>query len=553
MSTIRRVIGCSLVAVWACQGWSARAEQGELPVRQRVEQYATVRLTSDLSGLDDQQRATLKLLMSAAQEMDAIFWQEAYGDRQKLLDGLQDPDLRRFAEINYGPWDRLGGNAPFVPGVGPKPAGANYYPPDLSKEQFEQYLAAHPDQAPALKSLYTMVRRGREGQLVAIPFHRFFEKPTRAAAARLSEAAALATEPGWKTYLEARAQALLSDEYQASDLAWLDMKDNVLDVVIGPIETYEDQLFGYKAAHEAYVLIKDREWSGRLSKFAALLPELQTTLPVPAKYKAESPGSDSDLNAYDVIYYAGDCNAGSKTIAINLPNDEEVQLKKGTRRLQLKNAMRAKFERIVLPIAEELIEPEQRGLISFEAFFSNTMLHEVAHGLGIKQTVSGQGTVREALRELGAPLEECKADILGLFLARELRRRGVLTEGTLEQNYVTYMAGIFRSSRFGATSAHGRANMISFNFFAEQGAFSRTPQGHYRVNMDKMEAAIEALAGKLLITQGDGQYAAAAKLLDQYAVVGLALQADLERLQRAAIPIDVVFEQGPAVLPGLDR
>ena len=259
-----------------------------------------------------------------------------------------------------------------------------------------------------------------------------------------------------------------------------------------PIETYEDKLFGYKAAHECYVLIKDLEWSGRLEKYAALLPELQKKLPVEEKYRSEVPGSDSDLNAYDVVYYAGDCNSGSKTIAINLPNDEQVQLQKGTRRLQLKNAMQAKYDRIMVPIADTLLIPEQRKHITFDAFFANTMFHEVAHGLGIKYTITDKGSVREALRDTASSLEEGKADILGLFMVSQLIDSGDLPDAELMDYYVTFMAGIFRSVRFGASSAHGKANMIRFNFFKEQGAFIRQDDGRYRVNPEGMGQAIDA-------------------------------------------------------------
>ena len=328
------------------------------------------------------------------------------------------------------------------------------------------------------------------------------------------------------------------------------MKTNRLDLVIGPIETYEDKLFGYKAAFEAYVLVKDVAWSERLARYAAMLPGLQRGLPVADAYKAEMPGTDSDLNAYDVIYYAGDCNAGSKTIAINLPNDEQVQLEKGTRRLQLKNAMRAKFDTIMLPIAAELVAPEQRRHVTFDAFFANTMFHEVAHGLGIANTVNGRGTVREALKELSSGVEEGKADVLGLYMVTKLHEQGELG-GALEDYYVTFLAGIFRSVRFGAASAHGQANMVRFNFFEDRGAFTRDPSGHYRVDMAAMRKAVDELSGVLLRLQGDGDYAGVQKLTSDLGTVRPGLQADLDRLSRAAIPVDVVFTQGPAAL-GLD-
>ena len=320
-------------------------------------------------------------------------------------------------------------------------------------------------------------------------------------------------------------------------------------MVIGAIETYEDQLFGYKAAYEAYVLIKDLAWSERLARYSAFLPDLQAGLPVPAPYKAEQPGTDSDLNAYDVIYYTGHSNAGSKTIAINLPNDEAVQLAKGTRRLQLKNAMRAKFDQILVPIAETLIDPEQREHITFSAFFSNTMFHEVAHGLGIKNTLDGSGTVRTALKEWASALEEGKADILGLYMITRLMEQGELSEGRLEDYYVTFMASIFRSIRFGASSGHGRANMVRFNYFADRGGFARDElTGTYRVDMQAMARAMTELSTLILTLQGDGDYAGVAELFAELGVIRPQLQADLDRLAAAGIPVDITFQQGPAQL-----
>jgi hypothetical protein len=327
------------------------------------------------------------------------------------------------------------------------------------------------------------------------------------------------------------------------------MKTNTIDVVIGPIETYEDQLFGYKAGFEAFVLIKDQDWSQRLSKYAALLPGLQRGLPVADEYKAEEPGTDSELNAYDVIYVAGDSNAGSKTIAINLPNDPEVQLAKGARRLQLKNAMRAKFDKILVPVADMLIAEDQRQLVSFDAFFANTMFHEVAHGLGIKNTIDGQGTVRQAMQEQASALEEGKADVLGLYMVTELLDQGELEGTELEQHLVTFVASIFRSIRFGAASAHGVANLVRFNFFQEAGAFTRDDAtGTYRVDLDATLDAIAALSEKILVLQGDGDYEGAVDFVDQYGRISPILQQDLDRLASAGIPVDIVFEQGMDVL-----
>ena len=550
-SSLTTLIAVVLILT-ACQGNQATAgapSDSSSPGKGKLAQYTTVRLTSDLGGLTENERRMIPLLIDAARSMDAIFWRQAYGNRDSLLQSLTDGDLRTYAEINYGPWDRLDNNTPFVGGVGPKPLGAGFYPRDMTKEEFDAAAAKSAALGKALRSQYTIVRRDSAGALTAVAYHQAFADLVAPAAAKIREAAALAEDPGFRRYLELRSRALETDDYQPSDLAWLDMKDNTIDVVIGPIETYEDRLFGTKAANEAFVLIKDKEWSGRLARYAAMLPSLQSELPVPAAYKREKPGSDSDLNAYDAVYYAGDANAGSKTIAINLPNDEEVQLRKGTRRLQLKNAMQAKFDKILVPIAGELIAEDQEQHINFDAFFSNVMFHEVAHGLGIKNLVGRKGTVREALKEQAGALEEGKADILGLYMITKLHQRGELKDRNLDDNYVTFLAGIFRSIRFGASSAHGRANAAQFSFFEEQGAFARdSATGRYRVNFPKMRAAVDALAELILRFQGDGNYAGVTSFMADRGKLSPMLQQDLARLASRGIPVDIIFEQGTEAL-----
>ncbi|MFB3778540.1 MAG: Zn-dependent hydrolase [Bryobacteraceae bacterium] len=514
-------------------------------MKDKLAQYATVELKVDPAVLTEKERQMIPLLIDAARIMDGLFWQQAYGDKQTLLSKVKDPDTLRYVEINYGPWDRLDGNKPFVPGYGPKPPGANFYPTDMTKDQFESAASASAEASRQLRSLYTMVTRPEGGGLVAVPYHVAFAEPLKLAAGKLREAAKLAEDPGLRKYLQLREQALVTDDYRASDIAWLDMKKNTVDVVIGPIETYEDGLFGAKAAFEAYVLVKDKEWSQRLARYAKLLPELQQGLPVPLEYKREKPGTDSDLNAYDVVFYAGDCNAGSKTIAINLPNDEQIQLRKGTRRLQLKNAMRAKFDKILVPIADVLIAQDQRKHIKFDAFFADTMFHEVAHGLGIKRTVNGKSTVREALKDQASGLEEGKADILGLYMITKLHESGEYRDTELMDNYVTFLAGILRSVRFGASSAHGVANLVRFNYFEKAGAFARDEKTDtYRVNIVKMQLAMISLLDKILRMQGDGDYAAVAAFTSELGAMSPALKSDLERLAKANIPVDIVFEQG---------
>jgi hypothetical protein len=513
-------------------------------VEPRPEIYAEFALTSDLSFFNDEQREMLGLLIQASDIMDDLFWRQSYGDDyEEWLGSIGVDEARLFAEQNYGPWDRLDDEKPFIEGVGPKPLGANFYPADMSKEEFDAaYL-------PGKKDLYTLIRRNEQGELVLVPFHVEYAEELKAASQLLHQAADLAVSQDFANYLKLRANALISGDYQLSDMYWMDVKDNEIDLVIGPIETYEDKLFGYKAAYESYVLIKDLEWSARLAKFATFLPELQVGLPVPDEYKQETPGSDSDLNAYDVIYYAGHSNSGGKTIAINLPNDEEVQLQKGTRRLQLKNVMKAKFEKILEPIADVLVDDSQRRHISFDAFFANTMFHEVAHGLGVKNTITGKGTVRQALLDIASSMEEGKADVLGLYMVSELHKAGELGDVDLRDYYVTFMASVFRSIRFGASEAHGKANMVRFNFFVENGAFVRNAEtGKYSIDFEQMNNAMEALSRKLLILQGDGDYEGAAELTATKGVIGEQLQADLDRLTQASIPVDITFNQGVSVL-----
>lgn len=509
----------------------------------RLDIYKEVTLSADLSHLSDNQKKMLALLIDASKIMDDLFWQQAFPQNKKaFLASITDEKVRRFAEINYGPWDRLDGDKVFLTQNNEKAHGAEFYPKDMTKTEFEQSTLANKD------GLYSIISRNDEGQLITIAYSELYSDEINRAAAILEKAATFADDKEFANYLNIRAKALRTDEYQASDFAWMDMKNNPIDVVIGPIETYEDQLYGYRAAFEAYVLIKDLSWSEKLAKYAQYLPELQKELPVPKKYKAEVPGSDADLNAYDVIYYGGHSNAGSKTIAINLPNDEQVQLKKGTRRLQLKNAMRAKFDTIMLPIANTLIVPEQRKNVTFTSFFANTMFHEVAHGLGIKNTLNNKGTVRQSLKEHASALEEGKADILGLYMIRQLLDKKVITEGKLEEYYTTFMAGIFRSVRFGASSAHGKANMVRFNYFQEQGAFERNEQGLYSINMEKMGEAIDSLSKLILTLQGNGDYEGVAKLVAEKGFIKADLQSDLAKLTSANIPVDIVFKQGKKVL-----
>ena len=533
------------VAVAACG--NKKVEQTQEPVQEPTtnlsDKYAEYTLTTDISHLSENEREMLPLLFEAADIMDDLFWMENYGDKDELMAKIGDnADLRKMANITYGPWDGLDANKPFVEGIGEKPAGARFYPVDMTEEEWNAF------EDPDKNSQYTMIVRDEEGNLKCVWYHDYFEQQIKKAASLLDDASELAGDEEFAEYLRLRAKALRTDDYLESDMRWMDVRNNNIDMVIGPIENYTDARYGIKASHEAFILVKDQEWTKQLARYAAFVPELQKQLPVPAEYKKEVPGSDVDLAAYDVVYYAGDCNANSKTIAINLPNDERVQLERGTRKLQLKNAMQAKFDKILMPIAQELMTPESMEHIKFDAFFSNVMFHETAHGMGIKNTITGKGTVREALSNQYNALEEAKADVLGLYLVTKLAEMGEYTTTTMEDNYTTFMAGIFRSVRFGAASAHGKANMLTFNYFQNEGAFVRNEEGRYAIDFEKMKAAVEKLAGDILQHQGDGDYEAVKAWMGEMSVIKPELQADLDRVNEAGVPVDIYYNMGPDVL-----
>ena len=403
-----------------------------MDIHKKVKDYALVQLKTDISVLTEKEKQMLPILMQIADIMNDIYWQEAYGDKEELFSKIHCEGQKQYALINYGPWDRLDDNKAFLPEFGAKPEGANFYPKDITKEEFDAFADKNKTDQ------YSVIRRDKDAKLQVIPYHEAFKEQIKKASDLLIEASKLAEDAGLKKYFELRAKALLTDDYLESDLAWMDMRTNTIDFVVGPIENYEDQLMGYRTAHSGQILVKDKVWSKKLERFSALLPELQKSLPVAEKYKKEKASADSDINAYDVVYYGGDCNAGSKNIAINLPNDERVHLQKGSRKLQLKNAMQAKFDKILIPISNILICEEQRKHVNFNAFFEDVMFHEIAHGLGIKNTLDGKSTVRNALKEQYSAIEEGKADILGLFMVTKLYEKGELKDGELMDNYVSF-------------------------------------------------------------------------------------------------------------------
>lgn len=519
-------------------------QQKESPMKAKVEEFAPVELKSDLaSGLNDKEKELVKIFFQIGKITDGLFWKQTFGDKS-LLDTISDSYAKDFAMIHYGVWDRLDNNKPFIEGYGEKLPMCNYYPHDITLEEFNAFEDENKD------SWYTVIRRNDDGSLKSVWYHEEYAEEIGQICALLEKAVALAENPGLKNYLEKRIEAFKTDDYLASDLAWMDMKDSKIDFVTGPIESYDDKFRETKTSYESFILLKDEERSKDLAKFVSMLPALQKELPCAPEYKTFVPGTSSDLNVYDVVFYAGDCNAGSKTIAINLPNDDRVHALKGTRRLQLRNSMKAKFDKILMPIGELIVTLEQQKYLNFDAFFWNVTFHEVAHGLGVKQTINGKGSVDAAMGTEKTSWEEAKADILGLFMVTKLVEMGEITNITSEDAIATYIAGILRSVRFGAASSHGKANMMCFNYMEKAGAFTRDDKGQYVIDFEKAKEAMNGWAALILKTQGDGDVEFAAKYRAENGSITPALQADLDKINSAGIPRDIRFIQGVDVLFG---
>lgn len=524
--------------------FSCSNQQQESPLKAKVEEYARVELKSDLvNNLNDKEKELVRIFFQVGEITDNLFWKQTFGDKSQL-DTITDSYAKEFAMIQYGAWDRLDNNKPFLAGYGEKPAVCNYYPHDITAEEFDAFEDANKN------SWYTVIRRNEDGSLKSVWYHEAYAEEIGRICTLLEKAVTLAEDPGLKNYLEKRIEAFKTDDYLESDLAWMDMKDSKIDFVTGPIESYDDKFQETKASYESFILLKDEARSKDLAKFASMLPALQKELPCAPEYKTFVPGTSSDLNVYDAVYYAGDCNAGSKTIAINLPNDERVHALKGTRRLQLRNSMKAKFDKILMPIGQLIVTPEQQKYLNFDAFFWNVTFHEVAHGLGVKQTINTNESVDAVMGTEKTSWEEAKADILGLFMVTKLIEMGEITNITAEDAITTYIAGILRSVRFGAASSHGKANMMCFNYMEKVGAFSRDAKGQYVIDFEKAKEAMNGWAALILQTQGDGNIEFATKYRAENGGITPALQADLNKINEAGIPRDITFIQGVDVLLG---
>jgi hypothetical protein len=512
-------------------------------VAKRVTQFAPVPLSADLSALSAGDRQVLDKLVEAAKLMNEIFLRQAWAGNPAMreqLAGYQGEHAeaaRQYFAINVGPWDRLAERQPFI-GDKPHPPGAGHYPEDLTKADFESWIARHPADKEAFTSTFTEIRRGPGGGLVAVPYSREYAEWLKPAAQLLREAAALTGNASLKKFLELRAAAFESDDYYASDVAWMDL-DAPVEVTIGPYETYEDELFGYKAAFEAFVTVNLPKESVALDRYKERLPWLERNLPIPDEHKNLNRGKESPIRVVDTVYSSGETRAGVQTIAFNLPNDERVREAKGSKKVLLQNTMRAKYDRILMPIAERVLDPAQVKDVSFQAYFNEVLHHELSHGLGPGTiTVNGRKTeVRLELKDLFATLEEAKADVMGVYNILALIEQGEMPASLRQSLEPTYVAGLFRSARFGVDEAHGQGVVAQFNYLLEKGALRIDANGKVHAVSEKFPGGIRDLLHDMLMLQANGDYEGTKRFLDTY---GKATQPIRDAIGRLGdVPVDI--------------
>ena len=537
-------------------------------LRAQIARFAPVDVEYDESLLSPPEREALERLVRAAAVMDEVFlrqvWEGNPALRRDLLhavatDGARKDlwaDLYHFFRINFGPWNRLEGDVPFIGNL-EKPLGAGYYPTDMTREEFEAWCRAHPDQEDAMRGFFTRIERTDDGGLRAVPYSEAYADRLGEAARLLEEAADILTAPGaadafaegvdyttLAAFLRSRAAAFRSNDYFQSDMDWMDVRDNILDVTIGPYETYEDRLNGYKAAFEAFIAIRNPADSRQLEGLKNALPAMERNLPIPDEHKNLGRGTDSPISVVDVVFVGGDSKAGVQTLAFNLPNDERVREAKGSKKVMLKNVSRAKYEKILLPIARRVLDPAQIAMVNFHSYFTNALMHELSHGLGPGSIVVGgrRTTVSRELRDLYAPLEEAKADIMGLYNKAFLVSRGEWDRDDLEKSYVCFLPGFFRAIRFGIHEAHGKANLIEYNYLKEKRAVTLDERtGYYTVHVDRMPDAIRALTHDLCMIQARGDYDAAKAFIERYAQVPPEVTAHLDRLDDIPADIEPIY------------
>jgi hypothetical protein len=506
-------------------------------IQKKIDEYAIVTLESDISDLKENERQIIKLLIEASEIIDSIFWYENMGFLNPDIIHFPNEISKKLFDLNFGPWNRLDGNKPFLDNIESKPIGAFFYPPDITIEEFENFTDSfklHP---------YNFIRRDSVGNLKIVPYHVELKDLVEKISEKLISASELTENMEFANYLKLRAEALTTDNYYVSDTTWLSMKNNTIDIVIGPVDIYEDKFYNIKAEHQAFVLIKDIEWSKRMEKYTLWLPFLQKALPVPEEYRSEEPGANSDINVYEVIFIAGSAKSGGATISQILPLEAKTQAEKGTRNLQFKNIIIAKFEAIVYPLSQIAFDKEQRTQINSDAFFSNVLFTEMAKSLGIKNTLNNKGLVRDALKDHYTVTEILKGYILTLFFAEKLYDVGEI-QNDLSNNYITFVANILRVVRLGASSDYAKANLICFNYLVEVEAIKFNENNTITVDYEKMRTAVEELSRKIIVMEGDGNYTVALDFIKKYITISQDLQKLLDKIDKEDIPKDIAFEQG---------
>jgi len=547
-----------LVAGFGCRTKADKEESMEVEVseiagytvapdiKERLARYAPTPITYDENLLDETQKKVLEKLVMAAKEIDAIFWKQASHQGPAILQAFERaehpsvPDFVRYLTINFGPYDRLDENKPFI-GTSPKPPGAGFYPPDMTREEFLRYLEEHPESRKELESPYTVIERDGE-KLVAIPYNKAYKEELEVIARHLEEAADIASDSAFGTYLRQKARDLLANDYYKGDTLWIDLEGNLLEIVIGPYEVYEDNLMGIKAAYESFVFINDFEEMAKLKGFLDHLAEMQRLLPVEQKYKAARiEGLKSPLNVVIEVFAAGDTKAGVQTLAFVLPNDERIREEKGTKKVFLKNIQEAKFNKVLLPIADRVLSPEDAARVSFYAYFTETLLHEISHVLGVNYVTLEDGTkttVNKALGDKYSAIEECKATVVGMANVPFLIEKGLIPAEKEDEIYTTYLAGMFRSIRFGAHEAHGMGTLMQLNYHRRTGAFRYDPEAEaFSVDFEKIKDSIKAMARDILVLEGDGDYDRAASFITEYGKMDETIQRLLDKL--SGIPVDI--------------
>jgi len=515
-------------------------------IKERLDQYAPTEMNYDESLLSDEQKSVLEKLVMAAKEIDKIFWKQASHKGLKILQDYEKADhpaakdYVEYLKINFGPYDRLDENKPFI-GTETKPLGAGFYPPDMTKDLFEQYVDEQPEMKDQLESTYTIIRRQDSG-LAAVPYHEAYKEELANTARYLKEAAEITQDEMFRDYLIHKAEDLVSGEWYQSDSMWIDLKGNLLEIVIGPYETYEDNLMGLKAAYESFVYINDFEEMAKLKAYLDYLGEMQKNLPVDPEYKnARIEGLASPLNVVIEVFTAGDTKAGVQTLAFVLPNEERIREEKGTKKVFLKNVQEAKFNKVLVPISQKILSDEDMAYVSFYAYFTETLLHEISHVLGVNYIISegeDKTTVREALADKYSAVEECKATIVGMHFVPFLIEKGLIPQESERDIYTTYLAGMFRSIRFGAHEAHGLGTLMQLNYHRETGAFGYDPESEkFSVDMEKIKGSITEMVKAILILEGDGSYENAAAFIEKYGKIDEVIQVHLDNLTE--IPVDI--------------